>query len=268
MGSLNPAVPLQLPPSQVWPAPTCSEGEAPPAALHTLRFFDSCNVYRDYSDNEGWKKDRDAATNPSSPHLQRLFEAYFLTFFDPAIELHKDPVKVHRHIAERAYAMCQIQVRARARADVPRRCRLTSSLCWQWGAYREEGALCAAFRDHMDVLAFLELHTDVTAFYKKGAGHPTAYFGACRLLEDFFEDTDNVLQNRDAFAHFRFAHAETIMPFLALLVRLLVLWVGVPVSVSVSVSGVVCVKPLTPPVDRERTPRHPCPATVSTAAAA
>lgn len=61
---------------------------------------------------------------------------------------------------------------------------------------------------------------DAEDFYEKGpslAGHDETYAVAQPLLDDFFRVIDDRVAGGDVAATFRFAHAETIVPFAALL---------------------------------------------------
>jgi hypothetical protein len=69
----------------------------------------------------------------------------------------------------------------------------------------------------------LELRDDLEEYFEKGGGHSLAYGQSCVLLEDVFSSMDATVAGANdgstTFGHFRFGHAETLMPFVALLVR-------------------------------------------------
>lgn len=84
--------------------------------------------------------------------------------------------------------------------------------------------ICSVFHEHSPLLAAFELESDVTEFYEKGAGAGLSYGLACVLLEDMFDEMDTHVSGRTSdgsplvFGEFRVGHAETISPFIALLV--------------------------------------------------
>lgn len=76
---------------------------------------------------------------------------------------------------------------------------------------------CAIFDE--DESAILEYYNDFGDYYKKGYGHPINYEISCPLLKDFFNISDSFINGDEATkAKLRFAHAETHMPIISLLV--------------------------------------------------
>jgi hypothetical protein len=124
------------------------------------------------------------------------------------------------------YSACQVDLNANGRAD----------------------RFCAVFNSHLELLAKEELITDLSDFYKQGAGDPVAFAASCVLLEDFMTTGDDAVAwarrsagaptvqprgrgGREAAAaaaaaararpapaaHFRFGHSETVMPFISVM---------------------------------------------------
>jgi hypothetical protein len=76
------------------------------------------------------------------------------------------------------------------------------------------------FEGHENDAAWFAYILDSEDFYEKGpsySGQSSTYSIAQPLLDDFFSTIDNRLAGGSTVATFRFAHAETIMPFAALL---------------------------------------------------
>lgn len=76
------------------------------------------------------------------------------------------------------------------------------------------------FAGHEDDAAWFAYILDSEDFYEKGpsyTGQSSTYSIAQPLLDDFFSSIDKRAQGDSTVATFRFAHAETIMPFAALL---------------------------------------------------
>jgi multiple inositol-polyphosphate phosphatase/2,3-bisphosphoglycerate 3-phosphatase len=71
-----------------------------------------------------------------------------------------------------------------------------------------------------DILMF-EYYNDLSDYYVKGYGTYLAYQISCPLLRDFIDKTDSVIANPTTdlpqYAYMRFAHAETVLPFAAIL---------------------------------------------------
>jgi len=75
---------------------------------------------------------------------------------------------------------------------------------------------CSLF-DQNDFDVF-EVFNDLSDYYKSGYGHPQNYQISCPLYNDFMTSIQSVINGSTSeVAKFRFAHAETIMPFVALL---------------------------------------------------
>jgi len=76
--------------------------------------------------------------------------------------------------------------------------------------------LCAGFsRDDAEMLEF---YSDLSNYWLKGHGHPINYEMSVHLVEDLREVLGRALTNDSSrTASLRFAHAETLMPFLSFL---------------------------------------------------
>jgi multiple inositol-polyphosphate phosphatase/2,3-bisphosphoglycerate 3-phosphatase len=67
-------------------------------------------------------------------------------------------------------------------------------------------------------IRIIEYYLDLSDYYDKGYGNLLNYAISSPLLQSFVNSIDNVLLNLDPqVANLRFAHAETVLPFLALL---------------------------------------------------
>src|SRR5690348_16441390 len=78
------------------------------------------------------------------------------------------------------------------------------------------GHFCALFQD-ADLQIF-EYQDDLDAYWVKGYGHPLNYQISYGLMQNFFNAMDAVIAGGTQKANMRFAHAETLLPFIALLV--------------------------------------------------
>eukprot|EP01121_Diplochlamys_sp_Union-15-3_P009567 TRINITY_DN2606_c0_g3_i4.p1 TRINITY_DN2606_c0_g3~~TRINITY_DN2606_c0_g3_i4.p1 ORF type:complete len:186 (-),score=9.83 TRINITY_DN2606_c0_g3_i4:88-645(-) len=64
-----------------------------------------------------------------------------------------------------------------------------------------------------------EYYSDLSNYYVKGYGIPLSYQIGCSLIQEFVDIFDSVINGSQLIqkAKFRFAHAETLLPFLSLL---------------------------------------------------
>ena len=71
-----------------------------------------------------------------------------------------------------------------------------------------------------DIANACEYYNDLNTYYMNGYGYPVNYQPACILLNEFFSIHEQFINgsNTNLLAKFRFAHAETHMPFVSLLV--------------------------------------------------
>ena len=69
----------------------------------------------------------------------------------------------------------------------------------------------------------LEYYEDLSNYWQKGYGYEINYEIACDLLQDVFTIHDDYIsgENKNLLAKYRFAHAETIQPLIAILVRII-----------------------------------------------
>jgi len=82
--------------------------------------------------------------------------------------------------------------------------------------YDTENLFCALF----DKVAAekMEYYNDIVAYWQNGYGVPISYQSSCVLFQDAVAVLDQVVQGKTTQkAYMRFAHAETLMPFLAIL---------------------------------------------------
>lgn len=64
----------------------------------------------------------------------------------------------------------------------------------------------------------MDYHGDLKAYWKKGFGHNLSWEIAAPLLKDIFDSVKQFTEGKnDLVGHFRFAHAETILPLICLL---------------------------------------------------
>jgi hypothetical protein len=94
-------------------------------------------------------------------------------------------------------------------------------------AYHRSDRFCSVFEgEHLELMAKLELITDLSDFYKQGAGDPLAFAASCILLEDFISTGDAAVyksknskssSSSPPIGHFRFGHSETVMPFISVM---------------------------------------------------
>ena len=77
---------------------------------------------------------------------------------------------------------------------------------------------CALFTEETG--SILEYYDDMKNYYLKGYGYPINYEIACLLLQDIINIQQQYVDgtNTDIKGKFRFAHAETIMPLISILV--------------------------------------------------
>jgi hypothetical protein len=85
---------------------------------------------------------------------------------------------------------------------------------------RDASRFCTLF-DREDFEMF-EYSSDLEDYWQRGYGNTLGHSISCPLLVDFMDKIDNVVNSplkNPQRAFLRFAHAETIIPFVSLLVR-------------------------------------------------
>lgn len=164
-------------------------GIAPIGADHELRFFDNCPAYdRAIDDNAT------ATIHYADYRTSHQMQQNVLAFRERTGTAHVQTEPLTRSDMEAAYAACAFDVAIFSRYD-------------RW---------CALFTREM--LLSMDYYHDLKHFYKKSHGHALAFEIAAPLLQDVFESMRaRVMRAAHVDGHFRFAHAETILPLASLL---------------------------------------------------
>lgn len=222
-----------------------------------LRFFDTCLAYLRFRESKPWANRISRflvnATRPSSHEdkfLKQLFKTEFrwqlateglrldaedFDFDGPtrdspklaavngkekekekdkkSEEKHKrdipGPKQVHTAaVVADIYELCQIEASAQ---------NILDSICSLFSGMFKGDA--RPNPNHYLLMRKQEIIHDVADYYKKGAGSEVAYTMACVLLEDMFAAMEDTIRHPQAapLMHLRFAHAETVIPFVAIL---------------------------------------------------
>jgi multiple inositol-polyphosphate phosphatase/2,3-bisphosphoglycerate 3-phosphatase len=155
---------------------------------YLLRFFDVCTNYRQhvYKNKTAAPESKLYGNMILPPMAQKLTVRLNVTGWI----LSADDV-------ETLWALCGFQVSAQ---------NISDQFC--------------SFFDEEDVLQ-LNYMADIETYWIKGYGYPITSTMPCLLFADFISAMENVIHNSVGVhalrANLRFAHAETLMPFLALL---------------------------------------------------
>jgi len=89
-------------------------------------------------------------------------------------------------------------------------------LCeYEYAVYGITDKFCSFF-DEMDGELF-ELSADISNYYLKGYGYKINWKISSILLQNIVAAFDNAIETNENYAYLRFAHAETVLPFLCLL---------------------------------------------------
>lgn len=157
-------------------------------ADHALRFFDNCPAY-DRAIDENATATIHHAQYRSSAQMQQNLMA-----FRKYAEDGSNQQQLTQKDLEAAYAGCAFDVATRGVFD-------------EW---------CSLFDEAM--LLSLDYFHDLKHFYKKSHGNALAFEIAAPLLQDVFRSMKARIDGKSAVeGHFRFAHAETILPLASLL---------------------------------------------------
>ncbi|RLN69061.1 hypothetical protein BBJ28_00006661 [Nothophytophthora sp. Chile5] len=157
---------------------------APIGDDQVLRFFDNCPAFEMQIEQNKSATIEHRKYRDSEQMMKNLATFRRLSGFPNATQ--KD--------LEAAYAGCAFDVAVRGVLD-------------QW---------CALFDDEM--LLAMDYFQDLKHFYRKSHGHALAFEIAAPLLQDLFHSMKQRVDGSSAVeGHFRFAHAETILPLAALL---------------------------------------------------
>ncbi|DBA05001.1 TPA: hypothetical protein N0F65_007003 [Lagenidium giganteum] len=155
---------------------------------HELRFFDNCPAF-DVRIENNKSATVEHARYRTSAQMQRSLERFRAYVGGPRKH------ELDQRDLEAAYAGCAF--------DYATQGLLTD----EW---------CSLFDEEM--LRTMDYFHDLKHFYKKSHGHALAYEIASPLLQDMFQSMkQRVARTSDVEGHFRFAHAETILPLASLL---------------------------------------------------
>lgn len=159
---------------------------APMGSDHVLRFYDNCPAFE-----VGVDKNK-SATIQHARYRDSAQMRKSLARFRRVLSV--DASAVDQADLEAAYAGCAFDVAV-------------------WG---EENHWCALFDD--ETLLSMDYFHDLKHFYKKGHGNAVAFEIAAPLLQDVVTSMKRRAVGASAVqGHFRFAHAETILPLASLL---------------------------------------------------
>uniref|UniRef100_K3WU79 Multiple inositol polyphosphate phosphatase 1 n=1 Tax=Globisporangium ultimum (strain ATCC 200006 / CBS 805.95 / DAOM BR144) TaxID=431595 RepID=K3WU79_GLOUD len=151
---------------------------------HELRFFDNCPAYDHAIDRNA------TATLQHAEYRQSAQMRANLRRFRA---LARNPTLTQKDL-EAAYAACAFDVSV-------------------WNILNE---WCELF--NADMLHSMDYFHDLKHFYKKSHGHALAFEIAAPLLQDMFRSMKERIDGQSVLeGHFRFAHAETILPLASLL---------------------------------------------------
>ncbi len=160
-----------------------------------LRFFDNCNAYERYVSEHSWAPQvKDAVWGAAAQRqilefLSRIFSDEFINELG---------TKKQKQLAHNIYSLCQLE------ADVDQT-KIKTGFC--------------SFFTTDSLLEYFSWEEDAATYFSKGfagkSGH-IAHRIACPLVADFIAATDRAINDpaHAPIADLRFAHAETIMPFL------------------------------------------------------
>lgn len=163
-------------------------------ADHALRFFDNCPAYDRAIDANATATIHHAQYR-SRAQMRKNLQAFRRYAGDIFNNNHHQQQQLTQQDLEAAYAGCAFDVATRGVVD-------------EW---------CSLFDAEM-ILSMDYFH-DLKHFYKKSHGHALAFEIAAPLLQDVFRSMEErIIDGKSQVeGHFRFAHAETILPLVSLL---------------------------------------------------
>lgn len=161
---------------------------APIGADHALRFFDNCPAY-----DRAIDENATATIHHAQYRLSAQMQRNLKTFRKYAEDGNNQQQLTQKDL-EAAYAGCAFDVATRGVFD-------------EW---------CALF--DIEMLLSLDYFHDLKHFYKKSHGNALAFEIAAPLLQDVFQSMKARIDGKsEVEGHFRFAHAETILPLASLM---------------------------------------------------
>lgn len=159
-----------------------------------LRFFDGCNAYKKYTHEHKYTSIIEKAIWQPEAHqeikniLSRVFSANFVTQLS---------TQKQKEIARNIYSLCQLD------ADIDKN--------------KLEYGFCSFFTKASEI-EYFNWQEDALNYFSKGfAGENNhiAHRIACSLVDNFITTTDQAITSKNApIANLRFAHAETVIPFI------------------------------------------------------
>lgn len=156
-------------------------------ADYLLRFFDVCPLYLQIQDS------------PAASEQTTLYEPVVASIGPQIMEtlnLTAEQWNITFKDVQHMWSACGYELSVFNRTD-------------QW---------CLLFNESQ--VDILEFYDDLDTYYSHGPGFPVNYQSATLLLQDFYQHFVAVINGSDTLqkARLRFGHAETIMPFVSLLV--------------------------------------------------
>lgn len=163
---------------------------APKGSDHVLRFYDNCPAF-----DRAVDKNKSATIQHAKYRKSDIMREHLRRFADQfASPITHAERFIDQTDLEAAYAGCAFDVAVWGRED-------------HW---------CALFDDEM--LLSMDYFHDLKHFYKKGHGNAVSFEIAAPLLQDIVTSMKKFAAGQSTVqGHFRFAHAETILPLVSLL---------------------------------------------------
>ncbi|KAK3254593.1 hypothetical protein CYMTET_36198 [Cymbomonas tetramitiformis] len=195
----------------------CPLGQTPSWQHSQLRFFDDCEKYQRFKDGDTWETELDIfeAKHMNMTNMAKIMQRMFgkiPTKEGKSRELWLSYQNRSVEILQVVYALCQTQASVSHTAS-------------QW---------CSIFTaDGLDTISRLEYAEDLSSYYEKGVIQEPSNM-ACPLAGDFLNTMLTATNgsspwqpkpngrlrgeaSEETIASLRFAHAETLMPFVQIL---------------------------------------------------